>query len=252
MLTMTATFKDHFSAASSAYAKYRPTYPTRLVHYLEEIAPNNSLIWDVGCGTGQLSEQLPLCFKKVIATDASSQQIAKTVANPKINYYCAPAENSKIDDHTVDIVIAAQAAHWFDHPLFFKEVKRVLKPNGIVVLATYNLMCIDEIDNTPIIEFYQNTLKDYWPPERRLVEEAYQSIDFPFQEITAPKMEMNETWSIEAVKGYIKTWSAVKKLEQKEGIEPINKLFDKLSLEWGSKDEKRLITWPLTLRVGQL
>ena len=70
------TFKDHFSTNNAGYAAHRPTYPPALVDFLANAAPGRELALDVGCGTGQLSMLLAERFDRVIATDASAQQLA--------------------------------------------------------------------------------------------------------------------------------------------------------------------------------
>src|SRR5438034_4049730 len=69
-------FQDHFSDVAAAYAAHRPTYPAALVDLLAESAPRRDLAWDAGCGSGQLSVLLAERFARVIATDASPEQIA--------------------------------------------------------------------------------------------------------------------------------------------------------------------------------
>ena len=112
------TFKDHFSARSADYAVYRPTYPAALVDYLAGLCAATELALDAGCGTGQLSVLLARRFHHVVATDASPQQIEKAEPHPGVEYRVAPAERSGLPDASVDLVAAAQAAHWFDLPAF--------------------------------------------------------------------------------------------------------------------------------------
>src|SRR5436305_11939804 len=87
-------FKDHFSDHPAAYAAHRPTYPVALVDFLAEVAPRRQLAWDCGCGSGQLSVLLAARFERVVATDASAEQIAHAAPHPKVRYAHAPAEAS--------------------------------------------------------------------------------------------------------------------------------------------------------------
>src|SRR4051812_14537823 len=118
-------FADHFSTISARYAAYRPHYPAALVELLAMHAPARHLAWDVGCGTGQLSVALATRFDQVIATDPSAAQIAAASAAPRVTYRCEPAEASTLETQSCDLVVAAQAAHWFDWPRFVAEVARV-------------------------------------------------------------------------------------------------------------------------------
>ena len=63
----------------------------------------------------------------------------------------APAENSGIKSATIDLIMIAQALHWFDLNRFYAETRRVLKPNGVLAASAYNLLhiepAIDEVVN---------------------------------------------------------------------------------------------------------
>ena len=67
--------KDNFSQQAGLYAKYRPTYPPKLINYLAGLINENDLAWDCGTGNGQVAVRLSSHFKKVIATDISEQQL---------------------------------------------------------------------------------------------------------------------------------------------------------------------------------
>ena len=121
-------FKDHFSHSAASYAAYRPTYPSELVSFLADTARRNEFAWDCGCGSGQLSTLLAERFQRVYATDASAKQIENAVSHPQVQYACAPAESSGLGDSVADLIVAAQAAHWFDLPVFYREVRRVGRP----------------------------------------------------------------------------------------------------------------------------
>src|SRR5438094_3844583 len=108
------TFKDHFSGHAADYAKFRPNYPSKLFDYLASISPERELAWDCATGNGQAAVGLAERFAKVIATDASAQQIESAQPYPRISYWVAPAEASRIDPDSVDLILVAQALHWFD------------------------------------------------------------------------------------------------------------------------------------------
>ena len=121
-------------------------------------AAGRGLALDCGCGTGQLSLLLADEFDRVIATDASAQQIAAATPHPRIDYRVAPAEASGLDAGTVDLIVAAQAAHWFDLDAFYREARRVAKPGALIALVTYGVFHI-EGDAEPVVQyFYWNTI----------------------------------------------------------------------------------------------
>ncbi|MXQ11798.1 class I SAM-dependent methyltransferase [Microvirga makkahensis] len=246
------TFKDHFSAKSSDYATYRPTYPRALVDYLAGLCGHADLALDVGCGTGQLSVLLAERFGRVIATDASAEQIGKAQAHEHVEYRVAPAEQSGLAAGSVDLITAAQAAHWFDLDAFYEEARRVGKPGAVLSLITYGVIQADPEINPVIQHFYKNIVGAYWPPERRHVEEGYRSFAFPFEEWDAPPLAIEVQWQATDLMGYVDTWSAVRGLEKAQGREPLGQFRRELLAQWGEPQRRRVIRFPLSLRVGRM
>ncbi|MGP9689680.1 class I SAM-dependent methyltransferase [Psychrobacter sp. AOP22-C1-C5] len=245
-------FKDHFSKGSENYAAYRPSYPTDLVDELADLCPTQSRVLDCGCGTGQLSVLLAKRFAEVIATDASSAQIAKAKQKDNVIYRTALAEQSGLADASVDLITVAQAAHWLDLDKFYKEVARVAKPNGILALITYGVLHVEGAVDTLVQEFYYQTIAPYWPAERRHVEDGYQSLPFPFTEIKVPAVTMQEFWNLDELMGYFNTWSAVKEAKKVLGFNPVDQLRITLLPEWGNPDSKKKVSWPLSIRAGEV
>jgi SAM-dependent methyltransferase len=246
------SFTDHFSTRSSDYAAYRPTYPLALVDHLASLCARTDVALDVGCGTGQLSVLLAERFAHVIATDASAQQIEKAAAHERVEYRVAPAEHSSLPEHSVDLITAAQAAHWFDRPAFYAEARRVGRPGAILALITYGVIQADADVDGAIQHFYKDVVGPYWPPERRHVEEGYRSFDFPFEELTAPPLAIEVQWQASDLIGYADTWSAVRGAEKALGREPIERFKLDLTKAWGDPERRRTIRFPLSLRVGRL
>ncbi len=141
-MTSSGRFKDHFSEISAAYAAHRPSYPAALVDFLARLAPARRLAWDAGCGSGQLSVLLAGAFERVVATDASPEQIGRAASHARVEYRCARAEESGLPERVADLATAAQAAHWFDLPSYYAEVRRVVRPGGIVALISYGVVTV--------------------------------------------------------------------------------------------------------------
>jgi SAM-dependent methyltransferase len=243
------TFKDHFSGHAADYAKFRPHYPAQLFEYLASIAPAHELAWDCATGNGQAATGLAAHFQKVIATDASAQQIESARPHPNVSYQVAPAEASGIEPDSVDLILVAQALHWFDMNRFFTEAKRVSRQAGILAISTYlHLTIAPEVDSI-ISKFYHETTGPFWPPERELVETNFESVHFPFDELTPRKFEMREQWSVDQLTGYLRTWSATKKFIGARGFDPVDPLMKELQAVWPSAPGPHRVTWPLHLRV---
>ncbi|MGA2383147.1 MAG: class I SAM-dependent methyltransferase [Gemmatimonadales bacterium] len=245
-------FKDHFSAAADTYAAHRPTYPAALAEFLAREAPQTGLAWDAGCGSGQLSVLLGDFFERVIATDGSAEQLARAAPHAKVEYHRATAEASGLPDASVDLAVAAQAAHWFDLPAYYAEVRRVARKGAVVAQTVYNLVEVDFRVDLAVRRFYADKLQRYWPPERRHVEQDYATLPFPFEPVTAPKLEMRATWTLRHFLGYMRSWSGVVAMEEALGPQPLAALEHELEALWGPEGSARAVRWPLTLRVGRI
>jgi len=246
------SFKDYFSEGSARYAAYRPTYPPELAAYLATLCSRHDLAWDCGCGSGQLSRLLAEHFLHVVATDASAAQIAEAPVVPKVEYRCAPAEHSGLQRETADLVVAAQAAHWFDLPAFYAESVRVGRPGATVALISYGLLTVNAPVDKTIGRFYRETLKNYWPAERRHVDEGYRSLNFPFREVDPPSFLMSRHWVLAELLGYIRTWSAVRELTQDQGPVVLETFEGQLTHAWGEPAIVRAIHWPIAMRAGRI
>lgn len=249
-----SAFKDHFSAGSAGYAAFRPRYPDALVDALAEIAPARGVALDVGCGSGQLATRLARAFERVIATDASARQVEAAEPHPRVTYAVAPAEATGVAAGSVDLVVAAQAAHWFDLPAFYAEARRVARPGAGVALVAYGILTLPE-DDAParvFARFYHEDAGPHWPPERAHVEAGYATLPFPFPEIAAPALAIEARMPLAGLLGFVETWSALKGLRAARGEAPLEALRRNLAEAWGDPEAPRLVHWPLTLRLGRI
>ena len=244
-------FKDHFSSASDRYAAYRPDYPAVLFAWLASLCAEHDLAWDCATGSGQAALGLAPHFRKIVATDASAEQIRHAEAHPAIEYRVAPAEASGLADHSVDLVTVAQAAHWFDLSRFYAEAARVLKSGGVLALWGYGRMVLPGDMDAPFRRFYGETVGPFWPPERALIDDAYRSLDFPFAEIETPAFVIEVEWSLHRLLDYVSTWSAVKRFQTARGHDALLALGAELAPLWGDPDTAKRLQWPLFLRVGR-
>ncbi len=247
---MTSGFKDHFSDASAAYRRYRPTYPEALFTWLAGQAPGHAHAWDCGTGSGQAALALAAHFDRVTATDASAEQIDQAPPGTAIEFRVVPAEHSGLETESVDLVTVAQALHWFDLPAFFAEARRVLRPGGAIAAWTYRLARVGPEVDAVLQDFTERTVGDYWPPERSLVEGGYAAIEFPFEPIEAPPFEMTADWDLATLAGYLRTWSSTKRFTAAQGHDPVGAVEARLARGW-PEGERRRVRWPLAMRVGR-
>jgi SAM-dependent methyltransferase len=242
-----ASFPDHFSQLAARYAAYRPHYPPALVDLLADLAPRREVVWDVGCGSGQLSVALARRFARVIATDAAQAQLDHAERAPRVEYRCAPAEASGLPDGSVDLAVAAQAAHWFDWPRFVVEVGRVVPPGGLIALVTYyNAEVAGEV-GAALAAYYQQ-IEGYWPNGRVHVNSRYRDLTLPWPPIDAPTLEMTAQWTRDELFGYATTWSATARYVAARGEGALERLRDRLVAIWPD-GEPREVQWPLTIKL---
>ena len=242
-----ATFKDLFSGHAADYARFRPTYPPELFRWLAETSPGRDLAVDAGSGNGQAAVGLAEHFERVIGIEPSAEQLEHAAADPGVEYRNHSAEATGLEPASVDLMLAAQAFHWFAREPFFAEVARVLRPGGVLALACYSWSRITpQVDS--IVDVLYRRLDPYWEPERRLVEAGYATVEVPFEEIAAPRFEMRSHWSVEDLIGYVGTWSALRKATVDEGRNPLEDVAPQLIAAWGDV-ERREARWPLAVRA---
>jgi len=244
------TFQDYFSGHAAEYAIYRPHYPAALFVWLAQQCEQRDRVWDCATGNGQAAIALADHFQQVIATDASPAQLQQAPAHPQVTYQVAIAENSGLDDHALDLVTVAQAVHWFDLDAFYGEVRRVLKPGGLLAIWCYGRprMANPALDRH-LNHYYNHTLDDFWTPKRRLVETGYRTLLWPFEELAAPAYTMQVDWTLAALMGYLFTWSATQRFLHIYGSNPLEELAVQMRADW--EGDRATLTWPITLRAGR-
>jgi len=244
------SFKDHFSTKASLYAKYRPAYPSALFTSLASLAPCLDLAWDCGCGNGQAAVALAEHFARVVATEPSEAQLEAAKQHPRVEYHRSAERAVVIQDGSVDLVTAASAVHWFDRNHFYAEVRRVLRPGGLLAVWSYGLCRIDRSVDRLVDRFYHEVVGPFWPPERRAAESNYRHLEFPFPELPFPTQNLEMEWSLDDFVGYLNTWSAVTRYTQARGHNPTVEFQHDLSCVWGTG--RRRVVWPLGGRLGRV
>ncbi|XP_071481551.1 putative methyltransferase DDB_G0268948 [Diadema antillarum] len=240
-------FEGH--AAASRYAATRPTMSAeilriitsslekRVAHSEEDSASNMvdsedrdshfrikkpwKLATDVGCGSGQYTQPLAPYFRRVLGFDASETQIQKANAlktAENVAYSVSPAESLPVDSGSVDLVLSATAAHWFDFPRFCAEVHRVLRPGGCLVV----LGCVQErfphqvaTISAKLMEINDSFLNDkdqlgpYWPMTRAEMKAFYDNMDIDYTDQVRPAgISIRRTMNVDDFIEYTKTISA--------------------------------------------
>jgi hypothetical protein len=99
--------------------------------------------------------------------------------------------------------------------------------------------------------FYEDVVGEYWPPERRYVEQAYRTLPFPWAEERPPPFQLVTEWSLEQAMGYFASWSSVQRFKDAHaGQDPLPALGSDLATLWPAGSTLRL-NWPVHLRLGR-
>lgn len=244
--------RNWFDRGGANYAQFRPHYPPQLAAYLATLPAARRLAVDVGCGNGQLTAALARPFDAVIGLDPSSNQLAHAQAGNNVCYACAAAEQLPLVAGSADLLVAAQAAHWFDLPRFYEQVRRVAADGAALALVSYGVLQLP-VDLAPCFRhFYDDQIRAHWPPQRQHVDDGYRRLPFPFEEVQAPELQIRHWWRAAEFVGYVSTWSAVRRLAEAGQAAVFHRFAQEITALWGDAEKLRPVTWPLNVRAGRV
>lgn len=241
--------KDLFSGHAKQYAAFRPHYPKALYDVVLQHVAQREAAWDCATGNGQVATALAASFRHVYATDISAQQLHEAPLLPNVHYSVVRAEQATFPTNAFDLITVAQAIHWIDCPSFYNVVRQVARPGALLALWGYNLLQIDPDVDRIVTYLYRETVGPYWDAARRLVDESYQTIEFPFREIPAPPLAMEFEWTREQLAGYLSTWSAVQGYIRATGTDPIPACMEAMARVWPN-GATRVVRFPIFMRMG--
>ena len=240
--------QDHFSRTAAVYARARPEYPAAFLDHIARLSPSHQLAWDCGTGSGQAAVGLADRFDRVVATDPSARQLSEAAPHARIQYVLADERVPSLADGSVGLVTAASAAHWFDRPKFYAEVRRVAQPRAIVALWIYLIPGVSPEVDAVVNHFNTITLEGYWPAGRQQAAEGYQGMSFPFKELPFPEFSFPLPWTVEDYLAFMQTWSAVACYQKAQAGDPVAAVAPTLREAWGPGRRETL--WPLRGRIG--
>lgn len=246
-------FEDQFAGVAAGYAQFRPRYPRRLFEWIAGETRRRELAWDCATGNGQAAVGLADDFAAVVATDASETQLAHAVHHPRVTYRLARADASGLPEAAADVVTVAQALHWLPHGAFYAELRRVLRPRGLIVAWGYHLPRI----GIPVVDRLMRAFQDevvgpYWRPERQLVVDRFQTIAFPFVEIATPAFDIRQPMTLVDFGHFLRTQSATERYIQLCGEDPVPAFEARVQSGWGGPATVREVRWTIFMRAGRL
>lgn len=165
---------SRFSSRVADYIKYRPSYPTEIVPFLHDVCgvAADALVADIGAGTGISTRLFLEAGHTVIAVEPNGPMLDAAVewlgGFPGFRFAPGTAEATTLENASVDLVIAAQAFHWFDPPQASREFGRILKPGGLVALFWNSRL----LTGSGFLEGYEALLKR-WGVDYSEVAERY-------------------------------------------------------------------------------
>jgi SAM-dependent methyltransferase len=246
------TFEDHFSGHADAYVQHRPRYPQALFTWLASVIRGRTLAWDAGTGNGQVAIALTAHVGRVVATDASADQLAHATAHACVEYRNEPVERVSLSSGSVDLITAGAAAHWFDLDAFYREVGRVAKRGAVVALFSYGPRDIADALGPVVRRFEKEVLQGFWPERIQYVHDRYTSLPFPFEEVAAPKLEMSAQGNLAEVLAFLETWSGAQRYFEERGTRATDEIAAELAEEWGDPAWRREVRYPLFIRAGRV
>lgn len=250
-MTSTPAFNDRFSGSAQQYQRYRPIYPPELFTFLAASTRGHERAWDCATGNGQCALGLTEHYRRVYATDASSRQLEMAPYHPRITWNTATAEHSMAPDHAFDLVTAAQSAHWFDHNRFYHEVRRVLRPGGVIAVWAYDLPVVNPETDSLVRHLYHDILGSYWQPEIRHISNRYRTLPFPFRKLRVPPFIMTAHWTCNEFIRYIETWSAAVTYRESRKASPLESIHAQLEHSWKAPGKRQVVRWPLIVLAGR-
>lgn len=239
-----------FEDKADLYAASRTMYPQALFDYIVSLTNGFDDVWDCAAGNGQAAIGLSKIFTNVHASDISKEQISNSFLRDNISYSIQPSEQTSFFNNQFDVVNVAQALHWFDYDRFWDEVSRVLKPTGFFVAYSYVWPTISDSIDKVVEDKVKDVIAPYWASNNRLAWDGYKAIEFPFDNLAAPKIDLTNQWNLNQFIDYIHTWSGTRRCMDDIGSDFFDIARNDLLEAWGDPQLTRAVKHPLTIISG--
>ncbi len=198
---------QRFSSRVTNYVKYRPSYPPAMIDLLAAecgLAPN-SIVADIGSGTGLLAELFLKAGNRVMGIEPNremreaGEQLLQSY--DRFTSIDATAEVTTLPDRSIDFVTAGQAFHWFDRARVGTEFARILKLKGWIVLVWNER----RTDSTPFLQAYEQLLRtfstDYAEVDHKLIDRDVIQAAFPELSFSLQTFDNQQRFDLAGVSG---------------------------------------------------
>lgn len=210
----------NFGLTAHDYVKYRAGFPNEFFERMfnERIVREGDTLVDLGTGTGTLAREFAARGCKVIGVDISVQLLeqAKDIClqeNVEVDFRFAKAEETGLPDAAFNVVSAGQCWHWFDRPQAAREVMRLLKPNGTVLIAHFDWLPLEGnvVDVTEkLIQKYNPEWYDLFGNKTGIYPDWFRDLgEAGFKNIRSFSFDLDVPYSADAWRGRIRASSGV-------------------------------------------
>ncbi|XP_010504207.1 PREDICTED: uncharacterized protein LOC104781277 [Camelina sativa] len=251
---------------AKAYLDARPRYPIDWYKKIAARTQDHKFAWDAGTGNGQAAIGLVEHYENVVATDINEEQLKRAIKHSRISYHHTPITIMSEDEmvaliggeNSVDLIVAAQAVHFFDLTTFYNVAKRVLrKEGGLIAVWVYNDIIISpEVD--PIMKRLVDSTLPYRTPIMNLAFDGYKTLTFPFESIGMGSegepitLNIPHKLSLKGFIGFLRSWQPAMKAKEK-GVELINEdLITKFEEAWGDENQVKDVFYKAHMLVGKI
>jgi len=240
-----------FTKQAKLYAKYRPTYPDAMYTFIFKHLHAMDYAWDCGTGSGQVAAYLANHFKYVFATDIDKEQLKHAIQKQNITYRNTAGEDSGLPSNYFDLVTVAQAIHWFNFDRFYEEVRRVAKDQALLAAISYGMIEVSEEVDPILNKLYDEAFGTYFSEVRKYIDQRYQTIPFPFDEIPSPMFASTFEWTLQQLEGFFNSWSPVQKMKSEKNYNPVGPVISQVRKLIDAK-QKFNVTFPVFMRLGRI